>query len=206
MKSFFDSNIKNNKVAIIPCSQKKLTTPAPAYLLYSASPIFSTLYNYAILNFEHILILSALHGLIEPYKIIEPYDYKLPQNIPTHFKNEIQNILKKYSVNNITSFCSAHYNSILPDNINTFEMSFYDKTKMFGTGKSIKGNVFPIKKILEFIYHNGPITKNKLFDFIQNNWTNKNTQQLQFERTLKSDFILVHNNKVYYKFKIKSLK
>lgn len=67
----------NSKVlVIISCTKKKLDAPAPAFRLYQGD-IFKKAQKWIkIKNFQE-LIISAKHGLVEPTKILFPYDKRL---------------------------------------------------------------------------------------------------------------------------------
>jgi len=199
MDSFFETK---KDIAIISCSSKKMKVPCPAYLMYSASPKFSQIYNYAITHYKEIVILSAKYGIISPNKIIEPYDLKLTDNLDPHFINEINDKLKKYENDTIYSYCSKLYNKHIQVPIIIIEGGMFDIARQLGKQRSTKGNVFPISKILEWVYNNSPCTKKSLYTFIKNNWTNNDTCELQYSRLLKCDFIEVKNNLIHYKFNL----
>lgn len=70
---------------VIPCGAQKLDRPAPARDLYT-SPIFrSALATAEALEDEDhhfgaqsdVLILSALHGLVDPDAVLDPYDLRM---------------------------------------------------------------------------------------------------------------------------------
>lgn len=63
--------------AVMPCSAKKLPTPAPARWLYSRSPLFSLNLRFASANAPQLLVLSGKYGLIGVDQVIEPYDFLL---------------------------------------------------------------------------------------------------------------------------------
>ena len=67
-------------VVVIPCGAQKLDQPAPAGELYT-SQHFQLTYRAARKIAEdqgaRVFILSALHGLIEPSTVLDPYDVKM---------------------------------------------------------------------------------------------------------------------------------
>ncbi|PVD04500.1 hypothetical protein DBP12_03480 [Streptomyces sp. CS014] len=63
------------KVVIVPCSASKLDHPAPAAQFYTGSYHVQCRKAATALG-GHILVLSALHGLVELSQVIEPYDLK----------------------------------------------------------------------------------------------------------------------------------
>lgn len=62
-------------IILVACCGRKLTEPAPAAELY-VSTLFKKSRTYAERR-GRWFILSALHGLLDPTKVIEPYDVTL---------------------------------------------------------------------------------------------------------------------------------
>src|SRR5690606_8638788 len=65
-------------VALVACAAAKLTRAAPAKELY-VSALFRKSRAYAERSADHWYILSAMHGLVWPGDVIEPYDLTLNQ-------------------------------------------------------------------------------------------------------------------------------
>lgn len=63
-------------ITLVACVSKKLDRPAPAAELY-VSPWFKKARRYAELTSDCWFILSALYGLVEPDRVIEPYEATL---------------------------------------------------------------------------------------------------------------------------------
>lgn len=63
-------------IGIVACSKTKLAHAAPAKDLYT-SQLFRATHAHCEASYDRWLILSALHGLVEPDQIIEPYDLTL---------------------------------------------------------------------------------------------------------------------------------
>lgn len=63
-------------ITLVACVSKKLDRPAPAADLY-VSPWFKKARTYAELTSERWFILSAKYGLVEPDRVIEPYEQTL---------------------------------------------------------------------------------------------------------------------------------
>lgn len=63
-------------IVLVACSKKKGATAAPAEDLYT-SPLFRKARRYAELHGDRWFIISALHGLTEPKKVIKPYNVTL---------------------------------------------------------------------------------------------------------------------------------
>lgn len=69
-------------VCVVPCGGEKLDRPVPARDLYTSST-FRLAWAAAMAEVDaydgeaRVLILSALHGLIDPSTIVAPYDVKM---------------------------------------------------------------------------------------------------------------------------------
>lgn len=72
--------IDSTKLLIISCGGKKRKWAAPARDLYTG-PLFRASWHYAQQwekhNFGVVFILSATHGLVEPYRVLEPYNERM---------------------------------------------------------------------------------------------------------------------------------
>lgn len=62
-------------IALVGCGRDKLGHPAPAAELYRGD-LFRKARRYAE-SFDAWFILSAKHGLVEPERILEPYDVQM---------------------------------------------------------------------------------------------------------------------------------
>ena len=65
------------RIGLIACTKAKLTRPAPARELYSASDLFRKAAAYCDADLDGWFVLSAKYGLVEPDRIIAPYDMTL---------------------------------------------------------------------------------------------------------------------------------
>lgn len=63
-------------LALVSCGKNKLSREAKAKELYIGE-LFKKARNNAETNYDKWLILSALHGVVDPESLIEPYDYTL---------------------------------------------------------------------------------------------------------------------------------
>lgn len=63
-------------IGLVGCAAAKLTRPAPARELYT-SQLFRKASAYAEAHSDRWYILSALHGLVSPETVLEPYNVKL---------------------------------------------------------------------------------------------------------------------------------
>jgi hypothetical protein len=64
-------------VYVVPCGAEKLDKPARARDLYVGSMFKMALRSAGVQEDGEIFILSALHGLLHPNDVIEPYDMKM---------------------------------------------------------------------------------------------------------------------------------
>jgi hypothetical protein len=64
------------RIALVSCVKSKLAFDAPAQDLY-VSALFKSMRTYAEHNADRWFVLSALHGLISPGKVIAPYELTL---------------------------------------------------------------------------------------------------------------------------------
>jgi hypothetical protein len=65
------------RIGLIACTKAKLNRPAPARELYSASDLFRKAAAYCDAYLDGWFVLSAKYGLLEPDRIIAPYDMTL---------------------------------------------------------------------------------------------------------------------------------
>jgi len=64
------------RIALVSCVKTKLSQPHPAKDLYT-SPLFLGLRRYAETHADRWFILSEKHGLLDPERVIEPYETTL---------------------------------------------------------------------------------------------------------------------------------
>jgi len=189
-------------LGIVACSSKKMPVPCPAWLLYSASPTFSQNFIAATQDCDKVLILSGKHGLIDPKKIIAPYDQRISPDRPG-LAEELLLAIQKTGESDIISYCPSEYNRAL--RLVVFRPAatggIYEKAAAIGKRGSVKGNVFPLRQSLLWLYANSgsPISAFQLF--CQKTWENQATAKAQFNRLLKSPFAVVRNGLVFYAFK-----
>jgi len=70
-------------VALVGCGKQKLEVRAKARDLY-AGRLFRMSYEHAERTSDDVLILSAKHGVISPFKEIDPYDLSINQMLIHH--------------------------------------------------------------------------------------------------------------------------
>lgn len=73
------------RVGLVACAASKQPHAAPAADLYT-SDLFCKSMRLARLRCERVYILSALHGLLDPARVIEPYDLTL-NDMPKHLRD-----------------------------------------------------------------------------------------------------------------------
>lgn len=64
------------RVALVGCGASKLDRPAPARELYTSN-LFHLSIKYAEKTCDQVFIVSALHGVVEPEQVFEPYNWDL---------------------------------------------------------------------------------------------------------------------------------
>jgi hypothetical protein len=62
------------RVGLVGCTKTKLDHRAPARDLYSASPMFRGRRFYVETTCDRWFILSAKHGVVDPGRVLSPYD------------------------------------------------------------------------------------------------------------------------------------
>lgn len=67
-------------VALVSCGKAKLRTSekVSAHKLYVGTP-FKLAFQYAVATSDDVQILSALHGVLGPYELVEPYEFSMAQ-------------------------------------------------------------------------------------------------------------------------------
>ncbi len=69
-------NKRVERVGLVACAKSKHDRAVPAKDLYS-SELFKKTIRYTNRNYDRWYILSAKHGLVEPYTVLQPYDETL---------------------------------------------------------------------------------------------------------------------------------
>lgn len=107
-------------VAFVACCKTKLDHPAPAKNLYQ-SPLFTLTRKYVEREirkscFHGWFILSALHGVVEPDQVLEPYDVSLAamskkdrEEWSVTVLKQIHRIWKRPEWNRFTVFAGMFY-------------------------------------------------------------------------------------------------
>jgi hypothetical protein len=74
--------MKDNRVFLVSCVAAKAATPQPARTLY-VSDWFAKARAYVEATGRPWFILSALHGIVRPGRVVEPYDFTWRKDDPT---------------------------------------------------------------------------------------------------------------------------
>ena len=178
-----------------------MPTPCPAWLLYSASPTFSQNYLAAKQDCDTVRILSGRHGLIDPIKVIAPYDQRISPYRPG-LAEEIQRAVQAVKDPDVISYCPGDYNKAL--RLVKFRVAvgggIFEKAKALGNRGSVKGNVFPLRASLVWLYQNSGASVRDFQQFCIETWESPSTRRAQFSRLLKSPFARVADGRVFYAF------
>jgi hypothetical protein len=104
------------KIALISCTKLKQTGSCQAQNMYLPSPLFKKASTYIKNNYNTWFILSAKYGLLEPDRIIEPYNVTLnafSKKELTEWSEKVYQELLKYSITKIDFFAGNKYRSKL---------------------------------------------------------------------------------------------
>lgn len=86
------------RIGLVACSKQKLDYPAPARELYT-SPLFQKAATHCEENYDRWFILSAKYGLLEPWRVIEPYDETLNDKPSPKRKEWARMVLDQITIN-----------------------------------------------------------------------------------------------------------
>ena len=188
-------------LAIVACSAKKMPTPCPAWLLYSASPVFCQHYQAAKTACDRVAILSGKYGLIEPTRVISPYDQLIDPDRPG-LKEQVAEVVRQTGCEVVLSYCPSRYEAALAltSYRRAVEGNYFQRARRLGQHGSVKGSVFPLRKGLVWLHANSGATLRDFQRFCQQAWQNPVTQRCQFDRLLRSPFARVHDGRIFYTF------
>ncbi|MBU6280373.1 MAG: hypothetical protein KGN78_14125 [Actinomycetales bacterium] len=191
-------------LGIVACSAKKMPTPCPAWLLYSASPSFSQAYLAAQADCDRVMILSGRHGLIHPDTVIAPYDQRIDPSRPG-LAEEIAMTVSSARASEVVSYCPGDYRIALRlvPHRNAASGGIFEKAKALGKRGSVKGSVFPMRESLLWLFSHSGATLSEFRQFCLQTWQNTSTRQCQYNRLIKSPFARVLDGRIYYKFNLK---
>lgn len=148
-------------LGLLTCSRKKLPVPAPAWLLYSASPRFSQQYQSLSTKCDKILILSAKYGPLNLEDVIEPYDKVLLT--PTKaWIDRYRKAIEQVGSTSIISYLHGPYLSGVPGDAKVEQLtgdSFERSSKVGVQGKIKRGKqlvCWPMEWILKEVMKSRP--------------------------------------------------
>jgi cytoplasmic iron level regulating protein YaaA (DUF328/UPF0246 family) len=128
------------QIALIACASKKISTPDKARNIY-ISPLFKLSMKYAEqLEPDQIFILSALHGLLDPNKVIDPYNVTLNKFSSSEIRAWANNVLSDLgSVANLKKdhfiiLAGTNYRKYLTPHLGSYEVPLEGK----GIGKQLQ--------------------------------------------------------------------
>ncbi len=81
------------RIGLVGCVKSKLSYPAPAKDLYT-SPLFRGARCAVERSCDRWFVLSALHALVEPDRVIDPYEYTLATASPLERTEWSSRVLK----------------------------------------------------------------------------------------------------------------
>ncbi len=136
------------RIALISCTSKKKQYKCTASELYSESPRFKLEYQYAKKrNCDEVYILSAKHGLISEFEIVEPYNETLNDKSTEKRKvwslNVLNQMKNKFDLdeNEFIILAGINYNKYLIPHLKKYELPL--------KGKSL-GNWIPeLRRLIE---------------------------------------------------------
>lgn len=103
-------------VYVIPCAASKVTHPVPAGELYDSPHFRFTLGKVtaaAARDGAGVLILSALHGLVRPDRVLAPYEQRMTPARATEIVPTLVGQLRDLEVGALVSFLPAAYAAAL---------------------------------------------------------------------------------------------
>lgn len=189
--------------AVIPCSSKKMPVPCPAWLLYSASPLFSGIYQHAVKAYDRVFVLSGKHGLITTDTVLAPYDQRIDTNPLITQASVKEQALRLGAAPPVVSYCGAAYNKLLTGIGYELAMTGDLFTQASARGKqgSIKGQSSPLGKVLTWLFEKGETTREDLWCFCCQAWSHPTTRRCQFDRLIKSPFAIVRGDRIEFAFR-----
>ena len=107
------------KIILIACVKEKLNHPAKAIDIYQGS-LFKNWLNLAgKLDYDLLFILSGKHGLLDPQKIIHPYDLNLNNQNNEYKKKWAENVVNELKLisdlkkDQYIFFCEDSYKELI---------------------------------------------------------------------------------------------
>lgn len=190
------------RIAIVTCTQKKLTRPAPAWLMYMPSPSFRTIAEYALSECDTYLILSAKYGLVSPQYPLDPYDLRAKDvkgprvaEIAAQVANACQGAeeVRYYGGNDYLKFLSqVEYTRGLEGSLYT---RLQGKPKASGPAA---GSTLPIVEVFADAFFSRDRQFQEVVDEINRKYDHPVTRRCQQDRLLKCGSFAVENGVIRY--------
>lgn len=197
------------RIGLVPCSKNKMSTPAPAYLLYSASSKFTQAYIAAKKQCNLVFILSAKYGVLSPKDVIAPYDLYLGSFSETQTKkwaSACHDRLKEYLItgNEWYSYLPKGYREPLESFIDfawKLEGDHFAVSRELGKTKgNIKNTEGVMMWCLEYIFNKRTATVEEIRQEYIRRGYKLNTVNAQIGRLSTHPFLIKSGNLIRYKF------
>lgn len=193
------------KLGLLSCSKLKLPVPAPAWLMYSRSPMFSQQYQSLTSLCDEVKIVSALHSLVGTDNVLLPYDYSIKEMTDQQHRRWIRAIAGEVNAigpESVTSYLSSGYAQIhrlIEAPISSVKGNFFKKSATIGSqGKLRRGEVlysWPMEWLLIAVAERQRTLK-ELKNMLEDRYTSSATIQAQMYRIQKCPLHIVENGKV----------
>jgi hypothetical protein len=188
-------------VGIVACAKRKLPVPCPAWLLYSASGVFSQTFLAAKRSCDAVLILSGKHGLIDPERILRPYDRRLDPDAPG-LRERLADELRALGPVEIVSYLPKDYEKAiaLVPHRQAVSGNLFVRMKALGRQGSLKGRAVPSLDLLVWFYRHAPVSLRQIQVYCLGRQGDRATQRHQYNKLLRSPFVRMVNGLAEYAF------
>lgn len=189
-------------LGIVGCSRKKLPVPAPAWLLYSASPQFSLCFQLATKECSEAMVMSGKWGLVRPDRIIEPYDEMLTEDGFNRFSGTI---CKAAEGRTVRVYAAGFYREsllrLLPSAVDALPGSMFERAKQAGRLGRLKPHTWPMQWILSWVWEqrNEGLEVKVLSQRLREKYGNSPTVEAQLERACKCMLHEVRGGRIWRK-------
>lgn len=190
-------------LGIVGCSRKKLPVPAPAWLLYSASPQFSLCFQLATKECGEVMVMSGKWGLVCSDRIIEPYDEMLSEG--GCFDRFSGTICKAAEGRSVRVYAAGLYRQLLlrllPSAVDALPGSLFQRAKSAGRLGRLKPHTWPMQWILSWVWEqrNEGLEVKVLSQRLREKYGNSPTVEAQLERACKCMLHEVRGGRIWRK-------
>ena len=194
------------RIGLVACSKTKLSTPAPAYLLYSKSPKFTQCFLVAKRDCDKVFILSGKHGALTPEEILKPYDLYLSDMPPEYIEQWAAKVWGQIAESHVSyySYLPSGYRLPLEKYIS---FDFVLSGTFFQTAKTLgktKGNLLGCQGImawcLEFIYKKRLVSITEIERQFNERGYPTATTSAQLSRLTRHPLLICKGNYVRYRY------